>query len=104
MKPGGLFTALSDVLTAKASGGVAYLRIEDTDKKREIADGVTAIIEGFQAFGIQFTEGVTGFGTESGAYGPYTQSKRAEVYQTIAKSLVQQGLAYPCFCSEGRWA
>ena len=97
---GGLFTALSDVLTAKASGGVAYLRIEDTDKKREIADGVTAIIEGFQAFGIQFTEGVTGFGTESGAYGPYTQSKRAEVYQTIAKSLVQQGLAYPCFCSE----
>ena len=97
---GGLFTALSDVLTARASGGVAYLRIEDTDKKREIADGVTAIIEGFRAFGITFSEGVTGFGTESGAYGPYTQSHRAEVYQTIAKDLVLRGLAYPCFCSE----
>lgn len=97
---GGLFTALSDVLTAKASGGVAYLRIEDTDKKREIDDGVSAIIEGFRAFGITFAEGVTGFGTESGAYGPYTQSQRAEVYQTIAKDLVLRGLAYPCFCSE----
>ncbi|HBL41288.1 MAG TPA: glutamate--tRNA ligase [Ruminococcaceae bacterium] len=97
---GGLFTALAGVLTAKASGGVSFLRIEDTDKKREITDGVTAIIEGFRDFGITFSEGVTGFGTESGAYGPYTQSKRAEVYQTIAKSLVQQGLAYPCFCSE----
>ncbi len=51
---GGLFTALSDVLTAKASGGVAFLRIEDTDKKREIADGVTAILDGFKAFGVSF--------------------------------------------------
>ena len=66
---GGLFGALTDVLTAKASGGVSYLRIEDTDKKREIDDGVSAIINGFADFGVRFDEGVTGFGTESGAYG-----------------------------------
>lgn len=96
---GGLFGALVDILTARASGGVAYLRIEDTDKKREVDDGVSAIISGFDYFGVEFDEGVTGFGTEKGAYGPYTQSHRAEIYQTVAKSLVEKGLAYPCFCS-----
>ncbi len=96
---GGLFGALVDVLTAQTTGGVAYLRIEDTDKKREIDDGVSAIINGFNYFGVEFNEGVTGFGTEKGAYGPYTQSQRAEIYQTIAKSLVEKGLAYPCFCT-----
>ena len=87
------------MLTAQSTGGVAYLRIEDTDKKREIDDGVSAIINGFDYFGVEFNEGVTGFGTEKGAYGPYTQSQRAEIYQTIAKSLVEKGLAYPCFCT-----
>ncbi len=96
---GGLFGALVDVLTAQSTGGVSYLRIEDTDKKREIDDGVSAIINGFDYFGVEFNEGVTGFGTEKGAYGPYTQSQRAEIYQTIAKSLVEKGLAYPCFCT-----
>ncbi len=96
---GGLFGALVDVLTAQSTDGVSYLRIEDTDKKREIDDGVSAIINGFDYFGVEFTEGVTGFGTEKGAYGPYTQSQRAEIYQTIAKSLVEKGLAYPCFCT-----
>ena len=96
---GGLFGSLVDVLTAKVSGGVSYLRIEDTDKKREIDDGVSAITNGMKAFGVEFDEGVTGFGTEKGNYGPYTQSNRVEIYQTIAKSLVEQGLAYPCFCT-----
>ncbi|MBQ4603726.1 MAG: glutamate--tRNA ligase, partial [Clostridia bacterium] len=96
---GGLFSALVDVLTAQTTNGVSFLRIEDTDKKREIDDGVSAIIEGFNYFGVEFTEGVTGYGTEKGAYGPYTQSKRAEIYQTIAKSLVEKGAAYPCFCT-----
>ena len=96
---GGLFGALVDVLTAKATKGVSYLRIEDTDKKREIDDGVSAIINGFASFGIDFDEGVTGFNEEKGAYGPYTQSQRAEIYQTVAKDLVQKGLAYPCFCT-----
>ncbi|MBR4766955.1 MAG: glutamate--tRNA ligase, partial [Clostridia bacterium] len=96
---GGLFGALVDVMTAKVSGGVSYLRIEDTDKKREIDDGVSAITNGMKAFGVEFDEGVTGFGTEKGSYGPYTQSARVEIYQTVAKSLVEQGLAYPCFCT-----
>jgi glutamyl-tRNA synthetase len=96
---GGLFGALVDVLTAKVSGGLSYLRIEDTDKKREIDDGVSGITDGLKAFGVEFDEGVTGFGAEKGAYGPYTQSQRVEIYQTVAKSLVEQGLAYPCFCS-----
>ena len=96
---GGFFGALVDILTAQVSGGVSYLRIEDTDKKREVEDGVSAIVKGFDYFGTQFDEGVTGFGTEKGAYGPYTQSQRAEIYQTIAKSLVEKGLAYPCFCT-----
>ncbi len=96
---GGLFGALVDVLTAKATDGVAFLRVEDTDKKREIDDGVSAIINGFASFGIDFDEGVTGFNTEKGAYGPYTQSQRAEIYHIVAKELVQKGLAYPCFCT-----
>ena len=96
---GGLFQALVDTLTAKVSGGVSYLRIEDTDKKREIDDGVSAITEGMKNFGVEFTEGVTGFGAQKGEYGPYTQSLRKEIYQTVAKSLVEKGLAYPCFCT-----
>lgn len=96
---GGLFGALVDVLTAKATNGVSYLRIEDTDKKREIDDGVSAIINGFDSFGIGFDEGVTGFNEEKGSYGPYTQSQRAGIYHIVAKALVESGLAYPCFCT-----
>lgn len=96
---GGLFGALIDVMVATASQGVSFLRIEDTDKKREIDDGVSAIINGFDAFDLKFTEGVTGFGTEKGDYGPYTQSQRVPIYHIVAKRLVELGRAYPCFCS-----
>lgn len=96
---GGLFGALADVLTARSSSGTVYLRIEDTDKKREIEDGVSAIIEGFKYFGIEFDEGATGFKSEKGDYGPYIQSERTEIYRTVAKSLVKKGRAYPCFHS-----
>lgn len=95
---GGLFGALADYMTARQSKGVVYLRIEDTDKKREIGDGVAAILDGLEAFGITFDEGVTKDG-EKGTYGPYTQSARVEIYQTVAKDLVRCGLAYPCFCT-----
>ena len=97
---GGLFSAFVSVLAAKSSGGRCFLRIEDTDKKREIEDGVSGIIEGFRAFGIAFDEGVTGFDSESGDYGPYVQSRRADIYHVVAKKLVEEGLAYPCFCTE----
>lgn len=96
---GGLYAATAAKLNCTATNGIFFLRIEDTDKKREIEDGVSAIVDGLEAFGITPDEGVMGFEKEVGEYGPYTQSKRAEIYQTFAKSLVKQGLAYPCFCS-----
>ena len=96
---GGLFSGLISKLTADVSGGAFYLRIEDTDKKREVEDGVSGIVKGLCDFGIDITEGVTGFETEAGNYGPYTQSKRAAIYQCFAKDLVKKGLAYPCFCT-----
>ena len=97
---GGLFAALISERTAHQSGGKFILRIEDTDKKREVDDGVSKIIEGLKSFGIQIDEGFVDFDKEEGAYGPYKQSQRKEIYQAFAKSLVQKGLAYPCFCSE----
>lgn len=97
---GGLFAALISKLNAQMTGGVFMLRIEDTDKKREIEDGVSEIIKGLKAFGVTPDEGVMGFNEEQGAYGPYTQSKRAGIYHVVAKSLVEKGLAYPCFCTE----
>lgn len=97
---GGLFTAFVNKLTAMAGGGVFLLRIEDTDKKREITDGVSEIIKGLLDFGVEIDEGVIGFEKEKGNYGPYQQSRRGEIYRCYAKSLVQKGLAYPCFCSE----
>ena len=97
---GGLFSALISKLNAATTDGVFLLRIEDTDKKREITDGVSEIIKGLNAFGIDIDEGVIGFEKETGDYGPYQQSRRAGIYHVVAKRLVEQGLAYPCFCSE----
>jgi len=97
---GGLFAALISERIAHQSGGKFILRIEDTDKKREVDDGVTKILEGLLGFGVKIDEGFTGFDKQEGAYGPYMQSKRAEIYQTFAKALVKEGKAYPCFCSE----
>jgi glutamyl-tRNA synthetase len=97
---GGLFAALISERTAHQSGGKFILRIEDTDKKREVDDGVSKIIEGLKSFGIMIDEGFVDFDKEEGAYGPYKQSQRKDIYQCYAKSLVEKGLAYPCFCSE----
>lgn len=96
---GGLFTAMVNRLVSKPDG-VCFLRIEDTDKKREVADGVTGIIQGLSGFGIHFDEGRTGPDSEAGDYGPYLQSARRMIYRTFVKSLLAQGKAYPCFCTE----
>lgn len=96
---GGLFASLIAKLTADHTGGVFYLRIEDTDKKREIEDGITYIVKGLSDFGVEATEGITGLETESGNYGPYQQSKRRDIYHCFAKDLVERDLAYPCFCT-----
>jgi glutamyl-tRNA synthetase len=96
---GTLFAALVNRITATSSGGVFFTRIEDTDKKREIEGGIENIIGGLDRFGIKIDEGFISGTEESGEYGPYQQSRRAEIYQCFAKSLIKQGLAYPCFCT-----
>lgn len=97
---GGLFAALISERIAHQSGGKFILRIEDTDKKREVENGVARILEGLIGFGIKIDEGFVGFDKQAGDYGPYKQSERAEIYQSFAKQLVQKGMAYPCFCTE----
>ena len=96
---GGLYAGFASKLTADTTGGVFILRIEDTDKKREVEDGVTGIVTGLEAFGVAPDEGVTGFNVEKGSYGPYTQSHRREIYRAFAKKLMEEGKAYPCFCT-----
>ena len=97
---GGLFAALISERTAHQSGGRFILRIEDTDKKREVENGVEKILEGLNSFGINTDEGFVSSDEQRGAYGPYKQSERAEIYQCFAKKLVSEGKAYPCFCTE----
>ncbi|MDY3305000.1 MAG: glutamate--tRNA ligase [Clostridia bacterium] len=97
---GGLFAALISERTAHQSGGRFILRIEDTDKKREVENGVEKILEGLNSFGINIDEGFVSSDEQRGAYGPYKQSERAEIYQCFAKKLVRDGKAYPCFCTE----
>ena len=96
---GGLYAGFASKLTAQTTNGVFMLRIEDTDKKREVEDGVTGIVTGLKAFGVSPDEGVTGFNTEYGKYGPYTQSHRRAIYRAYAKKLMEEGKAYPCFCT-----
>lgn len=96
---GNLYGAFAGERLAHQSGGLFYLRIEDTDDKREVEGAEAAIITSLEYFGIKFDEGVTLTG-ESGMYGPYRQSQRKEIYQCFAKWLIAKGLAYPCFCTE----
>ncbi len=97
---GGLFAAFVGKIAAKNSGGVFYLRIEDTDKKREVENGTELIVKGLADFGIDIDEGAVSATEEKGVYGPYTQSKRTPIYQAYVKRLVEQGMAYPCFITE----
>lgn len=96
---GGLFGSIIDRKLAQQSEGVFILRIEDTDQKREIENGTQQIVNGLKDFGIISDEGVISESEEKGNYGPYKQSERKEIYQAYAKSLIKQGLAYPCFCT-----
>ena len=96
---GTLFAALVNRITATSTNGIFFTRIEDTDKKREVTGGIEDIIDGLGRFGITIDEGFTVGNTQSGDYGPYKQSMRAEIYQTYVKKLIKEGLAYPCFCT-----
>lgn len=99
MHIGNLFSAFISERVAHTTGGVFYVRIEDTDKKREVEGGVSGILRDLAAFGCTVDEGVVSENEEKGAYGPYRQSNRKEIYHIFAKSLVEKGFAYPCFCS-----
>ena len=96
---GGVFAALINERLATQSEGVFYLRIEDTDQKREVKGAIEDTIHTMNNFGMNFTEGMTGEEEEIGSYGPYRQSLRREIYKAFAKDLIKKGLAYPCFCS-----
>jgi glutamyl-tRNA synthetase len=96
---GNLYGAFVDERLAHQSGGVFYLRIEDTDDKRYVENAVETIITSLGFFDIRFDEGATLTG-DIGDYGDYTQSHRGDIYQTFAKKLLAEGLAYPCFLSE----
>ncbi|MBR0426664.1 MAG: glutamate--tRNA ligase [Clostridia bacterium] len=84
---------------AKQTGGVFFLRIEDTDQKREIEGGISQIIEALKTFDLEPDEGMTSETEEIGNYGPYKQSERKDIYQAYAKYLLEQGKAYPCFAT-----
>ena len=96
---GNLYGALADERLAHQSSGVFFLRIEDTDQKREVPGGVETILDVFKTYRLPFDEGATLEG-DNGAYGPYRQRQRAGIYHICAKWLVQQGKAYPCFLTE----
>ena len=96
---GNLYGAFVDERLAHQSGGVFYLRIEDTDDKRFVDGAVKIIIDSLRFFGISFDEGA-GLDGDTGAYGDYTQSNRGEIYASFAKKLVREGKAYPCFLTE----
>ena len=101
---GGLFPSTVGERLAHQSGGVFYLRIEDTDAKREVEGAAEGLIKTLATYGINFDEGAildeNGNISDHGNYGPYKQSQRAEIYQTFAKQLVREGKAYPCFTTE----
>lgn len=96
---GNLFSALADERMAHTTGGVFYLRIEDTDLKRKVDGAVESVIRSLKYFGINFDEGAE-IESKLNVYGPYYQRQRAEIYRAYAKRLIEQGLAYPCFCTE----
>ena len=96
---GGLYQALVARKVATQTDGVFFLRIEDTDQKREIENGILDIVNSLKDFGIEADEGMINETEEKGNYGPYRQSLRGEIYRAYAKYMIELGKAYPCFCS-----
>ena len=96
---GGLYQALVARTVAEQTGGVFFLRVEDTDQKREVENGVTGIVKSLKDFDMAPDEGMISDTEEIGNYGPYKQSLRKEIYQAYAKYMLEQGKAYPCFCT-----
>ena len=96
---GGLYQSLIARKLATQTDGVFFLRVEDTDQKREVENGISGIVQALNDFGIIPDEGMISETEGKGNYGPYRQSQRKEIYQSYAKYLISQGKAYPCFCT-----
>ena len=99
MHIGGLYQSLIAKKVAEQTKGIFFLRIEDTDQKREIENGVSEIVTSMSKFDMEPDEGMISETEEKGEYGPYKQSQRGEIYKAYAKYLIEQKLAYPCFCT-----
>mgnify|MGYP005807556335 CR=1 FL=1 len=96
---GSLCSAFIGRKVANDTDGIYYLRIEDTDQKRSVENGIQGIIDDLNNFDINIDEGFVSQTEEIGNYGPYLQTNRLEIYHTYAKYLVENDMAYPCFCS-----
>ncbi len=97
---GNIFQLYISCKMARQTGGIVFLRIEDTDQERLVENGISKIIQDVASFGISFDEGAMSETEEKGSYGPYIQSQRKEIYQTYAKDLLLNGLAYPDFTTK----
>ena len=96
---GGLYQSLVAIMAAKKTKGVFFLRVEDTDQKRKVENGITDIVNSLKVFDMAPDEGMISETEWIEEYGPYIQSKRKEIYQAYAKYMIEQGKAYPCFCT-----
>ena len=97
---GSLLASFIERKAAKDTNGIFYLRIEDTDQERKVENGIVGITTDLKNFGITIDEGALSETEEIGAYGPYIQSKRKEIYDAFIKYFLENGMAYPCFCSK----
>ena len=97
---GGLFQCVTHQMLSKKPSSVFYLRLEDTDQKREIDNAGHLLYETLTKFDLEPTEGYRGNDEAKGSYGPYVQSERLGIYKSFAKYLVARGRAYPCFCEK----
>lgn len=96
---GNLLMAITAERIAHQSGGILYLRVEDTDQKREVPGAIQILVDSVKYYNVNFDEGALAEG-EFGNYGPYRQRMRENIYHVYAKRLVKEGKAYPCFCTE----
>ena len=97
---GSLLASFISSKAAHDTNGVFYLRIEDTDQKREVENGIEGIVSDLKNFKINIDEGALSRTESIGNYGPYIQSERKEIYHAFIKYLIEKDLAYPCFCTE----
>ncbi|XGV94722.1 MAG: glutamate--tRNA ligase [Leptolyngbya sp. BL-A-14] len=96
---GGLYTGLISRKLAHENGDVFFLRIEDTDRKREVEGAADLVVQSLEKYGLTPDEGAVASGLEVGDYGPYTQSLRFDIYRAFVHKLIHENKAYACFAT-----